>query len=115
QGDGSAWRNFVYVEDLALGNVAALKDAAKNQTFNLEGSERTTVRQIADKVKEAFPSADIRYVAARAGDLEPKRVSNKKAWDLLGWKPTVSFDEGADHYIAWAREALEADKKPAAA
>ena len=114
QGDGSAWRNFVYVEDLALGNVAALQDAAKNETFNLEGSERTSVRQIADKVKEFFPSADIRYVDARAGDLAPKVVSNQKAFDRLGWKPTVSFDEGAESYIRWAQENLEAQKRPAA-
>lgn len=115
QGDGSAWRNFVYVEDLALGNVAALQDAAKNETFNLEGSERTSVRQIADMVKEFFPQADIRYVDARAGDLAPKIVSNKKAEKLLGWKPTVSFQEGAASYIRWAQESLQAQKRPAAA
>lgn len=115
QGDGSAWRNFVYVEDLALGNVAALQDAAKNQTFNLEGSERTSVRQIADMVKEFFPKADIRYVEARAGDLAPKIVSNKKAEQLLGWKPTVSFEDGAARYIRWAQESLQAQKRPALA
>ncbi|MBI2362387.1 MAG: NAD-dependent epimerase/dehydratase family protein [Elusimicrobia bacterium] len=115
QGDGSAWRSFVYVEDLALGNVAALQDAAKNQTYNLEGSERTSVRQIADKVKASFPDADIRYVDARAGDLAPKVVSNRKALKELGWKPTVSFDEGADSYIRWAKENLQAQKKPALA
>lgn len=114
QGDGSQWRSFVYVEDLALGNVAALQDTAKNETFNLEGTERTTVRQIADKVQEFFPKADIRYVDARAGDLAPKIVSNKKAFDRLGWKPTVAFDTGAESYIRWAQSNLEAQKRPAA-
>ena len=104
QGDGSAWRSFVYVEDLALGNVAALKAEAKNRTYNLEGSERTSVRQIADKVKKFFPKADIRYVDARAGDLAPKTVSNRRAAAELGWKPTVSFDDGAERYIRWVQE-----------
>jgi len=30
-GDGSQYRRFVYVEDLAEGNVLALKEIAKNQ------------------------------------------------------------------------------------
>lgn len=36
-GDGSQYRNFIYIEDLALGNVAALQDMGKNQTYNLLG------------------------------------------------------------------------------
>jgi UDP-glucose 4-epimerase len=115
QGDGSAWRSFVYVEDLALGNVAALKDAAKNRTYNLEGSEQTSIRQIADMVKKFFPKADIRYVEARAGDLAPKLVSNKRAAAELGWKPTVSFEDGAERYIRWAKDNMAAEKKPAVA
>src|SRR5262249_30441605 len=43
-GDGTQWRSLVAVEDLALGNVAALQEAAKNQTYNLEGPERIEVR-----------------------------------------------------------------------
>jgi nucleoside-diphosphate-sugar epimerase len=110
QGDGSQWRSFIYVEDLALGNVAALQDAAKNQTFNLDGSERVTVRQIADKVLEAFPGADVRYVESRAGDTKSKAVASRKAKELLGWAPTVSFQEGADSYIRWAKEAAASRK-----
>ena len=34
-GDGMQFRNFVYVEDLAEGNVLALQSAAKNRTYNL--------------------------------------------------------------------------------
>src|SRR5262249_33713490 len=32
-GNGMQWRSLLAVEDLALGNVAALKDAARNQTY----------------------------------------------------------------------------------
>ena len=34
-GDGSQYQNFIYVEDLAEGNVVALKDTAENKTYNL--------------------------------------------------------------------------------
>ena len=104
QGDGSAWRRFVYVEDLALGNVAALKPEAANQIINLEGVEKVSVRQVADKVKASFPDAEVRYIEARSGDLDAKLVSGAKAKKLLGWEPTVGFDEGAESYIRWVKD-----------
>ena len=44
QGDGSAHRKFIYVEDIALGNVAALSPDAKNQVINLEGPRNISVK-----------------------------------------------------------------------
>src|SRR3954469_24342290 len=52
-GDGSQSRRFVYVEDLAEGVVRALAPAAANRTYNLVGSEDTSVREIALAVREA--------------------------------------------------------------
>ncbi len=104
QGDGSQWRRFVYVEDLAWGNVAALRPEAANQIFNLEGSERVSVRQVAEKVQSSFPGTEVRYTPARSGDLDPKLVSAVKAKKLLDWEPTVGFDEGSELYIRWVNE-----------
>jgi len=39
-GKGDQYRNFIYVRDLAEGHVAAMKDAAINQTYNLEGTRK---------------------------------------------------------------------------
>jgi UDP-glucose 4-epimerase len=38
-GDGSQTRQFIYVKDLARGNVACLDAAAANETFNLNGRQ----------------------------------------------------------------------------
>jgi len=104
QGDGSQWRSLVAVEDLALGNVAALQDAARNQTYNLDGPERVEVRRVAEKVRQFFPDLEIRHGEARPGDLSPKVVSSEKAFAHLGWKPHIPFDEGAERYIKWMEQ-----------
>ena len=52
QGDGSQFRKFVYVKDLAKGNAAALKNKEKHRAFNLEGSEQVSIKQIAETVKK---------------------------------------------------------------
>jgi UDP-glucose 4-epimerase len=103
-GDGTQWRSLVAVEDLALGNVAALQNAAKNQIYNLDGPERIEVRRIAEKVRQFFPEVEIHYAEGRPGDLRPKLVSSRKAFAQLGWKPQVVFEEGAERYVKWAEE-----------
>jgi UDP-glucose 4-epimerase len=104
QGDGRQWRSLVAVEDLARGNVAALQDAARNQTYNLDGAERIEVGRIAEKVRQFFPDVEARYTDSRPGDLRPKVVSSRKALAHLGWRPQIAFDDGAERYIEWVQQ-----------
>jgi UDP-glucose 4-epimerase len=103
-GDGSQYRNFIYVEDLAEGNVAALKDIAKNKTYNLEGMRKVTVKEVAETVKKLMGDVKIEYKEARPGDFEGKIVSNAKSKSELGWEPKVDFEEGVKRYIDWYKE-----------
>ena len=103
-GDGSQYRNFVYVEDLALGNVAALKNVAANQTYNLEGSKPITIKEVAETVKKLVGDVEIEYIDARAGDYQGKLISIEKAREELNWEPTVSLEEGVARYIEWYKE-----------
>src|SRR5262249_50733140 len=54
-GDGSQYRNYVYVEDLADAHVLALGSEGANGTFNLEGREQVTVRELVDAVVAVVP------------------------------------------------------------
>ena len=66
-GDGSQFRKFVYVEDLAEGNVLALQSIAKNKIYNLDGKEKITIKQIAETVKKVLGNVTIEYTPARPG------------------------------------------------
>lgn len=104
-GDGSQYRNFIYVEDLADGNVAALKDDGKNQIYNLEGSRAISVKEVAETVKELLgEGVNIEYKEARPGDYGGKFVSQAKAKRELDWEPKVDFLEGMKRYIEWYKE-----------
>jgi len=103
-GDGSQYRNFVYVEDLALGSVAALDTVASNQTYNLDGNRPVTIREVAETVKKLLGNVEIEYRDARAGDYQGKLVSVEKARKELNWEPKVSLEEGIARYIGWYKE-----------
>lgn len=102
-GDGSQYRRFVYVEDLAEGNVLAMKPEARNRTYNLEGTERVTIRQMAETIQRLIGDVKIEYIDPRPGDFGGKEVSNRRAKIELGWEPRVSFQEGVRRYIEWYR------------
>jgi UDP-glucose 4-epimerase len=100
-GDGNQSRQFVYVEDLADGVVAALVPQAEGRTYNLVGDETVTVREVADVVGRLVGDVEIVHAPGRPGDLGRARISGERAFDELGWRATTSFEEGVRRYIAW--------------
>lgn len=104
-GDGSQYRNFIFVEDLAEGNVAALRDVAKNQIYNLEGLRPVSIKEVAETVKKFFPGLSVDFKESRAGDFVGRKASNEKAWRDLRWKPKVDLEEGIGRYLEWYRQA----------
>jgi UDP-glucose 4-epimerase len=103
-GDGNQSRNFIFVKDLAEGNVAALKDVAKNKTYNLEGMRPITVKEVAETVKKLIGDVEIEYKEGRPGDFGGKTVSAEKAKKELDWGPKVDFEEGVRRYIEWYKQ-----------
>jgi len=103
QGDGSQARNFVYITDLAEGNVAALRDEAVNQTYNLDGIRPVTIKEVAEIVQSLIPGTEIQYVDARPGDFKGFSASSEKALHDLDWRATTDIHEGIRRYIEWAK------------
>jgi len=104
-GDGTQGRCFIYVEDLAEGNVAAIQEAGKNEIFNLAGSQFVTMNQIVAGLEKIFGKLQIRYEPARPHDFRGAVVSAKKAAKLLQWEAKIPFQEGLRKYV----EAVKAE------
>ncbi len=102
-GDGSQYRSFIYVEDLAEGNVAALEEKAGNQVYNLDGIRPITIKEVAETVARLIPGTNIEYKPGRPGDFKGKIASNEKVSRELGWQPKIDLEEGIKKYIEWYR------------
>jgi UDP-glucose 4-epimerase len=102
-GDGKQGRCWIYIEDLAEGNVAALGDGGKNEIINLAGPEFVTMNQIAEALKEILGDIPVKYEAARPHDFEGAVTSIEKAERLLGWKPKTPFKEGLRKYVQYVK------------
>ncbi len=103
-GKGDQYRKFVYVRDMAEAHVLAMAEAAASQTYNLEGSRRVTVLEVAEGIRRVLgDSVRIEFVPERPGDFGGKDISGEKALRELGWKPQVEFEEGLRRTIDWFR------------
>jgi UDP-glucose 4-epimerase len=102
-GDGNQGRCFIYVEDLANGNVAASQPKARNQVINLAGTEFITVNNIVETLRESFTDLKVEHSPPRPNDFKGAIVNIQKARKLLGWEPRTKFKTGLKKYITYAR------------
>ena len=98
-GDGSQGRCWIYVEDLAEGNVKAMTPQAKNQVINLAGEEFVTINQIVEQLKQHFGEIPVEHKPPRPGDFKGVIVKIDKAKQLLNWQPKTKFTQGLAKYI----------------
>ena len=114
-GDGSQFRNYVYVDDLAGAHLAALADAAENEVFNLKGPEPVTIRRIAEEIGELLGAPfTIEGGPLEPGDYEGRVISGEKAKRVLGWEPATPFTEGLRRYVDWYTEKAALAARPGA-
>jgi UDP-glucose 4-epimerase len=96
-GDGNQTRDFTFVENVVNANRCCLTapDAAAGGVYNVGGGHRLSVNDLAEKIARLM-GKDIRPVheKPRPGDVRDSQADAARARTLLGWKESVSVDEG---------------------
>jgi UDP-glucose 4-epimerase len=95
-GDGLQSRDFTYIDNVVLGNLLAMDaPGVSGEVFNVACGSQHTLLAIAEAIG-AFLGRPLerRHVAPRAGDVRHTKADIGKAERLLGFRPTVQFDDG---------------------
>jgi GDP-L-fucose synthase len=101
-GTGRASREFLYVDDAAVGLVLALEQYDDPEPINLGVNSEITIADLAAKIGELTGFAGSIEWDGSKPDGQPRRaVDGSKAERLLGWKPQVSLDDGLRQTIDW--------------
>lgn len=103
--DGTCVRDYIHVKDLAEAHLLALEyleRGGSSDVFNLGNGTGYSVREIIDTARRVT-SKEIKAVAEprRGGDPSVLIASNKKAAEVLGWKPNRSLEEIVADAWAW--------------
>jgi UDP-glucose 4-epimerase len=104
QGDGSQGRQFTHASDIAHAFYTASRSEMNGVAMNIVAPETISVRQLAEKVVERFPT-ELAFGEARPGDVPPALVSSERAKQLLGWEAAMPFDQGLDELITGVLQA----------
>jgi dTDP-glucose 4,6-dehydratase len=105
-GDGSAVRDYIYVEDHCRGIDAALHRGVVGEAYNLGTGLETSGNEVAAAVVEliGLDPARVQRVIDRAGHDYRYALDVRKAKDQLGWSAEVGFREGMERTVHWYRE-----------
>jgi dTDP-L-rhamnose 4-epimerase len=111
--DGRQSRDFVHVSDVAAAVAAALDPgSADDEALNVAAGRGVSVLDVAQTLarvlgKEIEPEISGSY---RAGDIRHCFGDAAKAERLLGWRPTVAFDDGMRELADWLVTQSAVDK-----
>ena len=106
-GDGSQTRSFCYVTDLVEALVRLMNTEGFIGPVNLGNPGEFTILELAEKVLKLTGSRSRIVHAALPQDDPVRRCPDiSLAGEKLGWKPTISLDEGLPPTIAYFREKL---------
>jgi nucleoside-diphosphate-sugar epimerase len=112
-GDGEQTRDFTYVADVVDAVLRACHAPnASGEVINIATGGRISLNQLFETVKRQVGSnLQPIYSDPRAGDVRDSQADISKAQRLLGYSPSVSFDEGLGRTVAWYRESMVAGRK----
>ncbi|GAC1358072.1 MAG: SDR family oxidoreductase [Ktedonobacteraceae bacterium] len=102
--DGEQRKDYVYVDDVARANVLALT-ADTNDIFCIGTGRGVSVNEIyATLAKITGHKPEIIRAPKRPGDIYLTYFDSSKAERILGWKPGVTFEEGARATVNFFRQ-----------
>ena len=102
-GDGAQTRDFTYVSNVVDGVLrAARAPGVAGEIFNIATSGRVSLNQLLATLKGLTDSAvEPTFAERRSGDVRDSQADISKAERLLGYRPTVGFEEGLRRTVAW--------------
>jgi UDP-glucuronate 4-epimerase len=100
-GDGQQSRDFTYVDDIARGTIMALKPVGY-AIVNLGSDKPVSIMDVLHVIERMIGKrAQLEFKAAHPADVPTTWANITRARELLGWKPTVSVEEGIARFVEW--------------
>ena len=101
-GDGSATREFLYVEDAAEGVLLAAERYNESEPVNLGSSLEISIKDLTETIARAtgFTGA-IAWDTSKPNGQPRRKLDVSRANELFGFKSHITFEEGLQRTIAW--------------
>lgn len=105
-GDGQQTMDFIHVRDVARANILGAKSKVSDQVFNVASGTETSLAQLAAALTSVMGRNGLtpEFEPERSVNPVPRRLaSTAKAEELLGFRSTISLEQGLRELITWWR------------
>jgi GDP-L-fucose synthase len=104
-GDGSATREFLYVEDAARGILLAAEKYNKSDPVNLGSSFEISIKDLVELIaKETGFKGKIKWDSSKPNGQPRRKLDVSRAKKEFGFESTTTFEDGLRKTIKWYRE-----------
>ncbi len=105
-GDGEQTRDYIYVDDVVAGFLAAIDREAEG-VFNIGTGIETSVLELGRKLAAAHGTEFTpKMCPPRPGEVQRIAIDPSRAARDLGWRAEVELADGLERTLAWARAQL---------
>lgn len=105
-GSGKARREFIYVDDLARALAYLMDNYSEKEVINIGSGEDVSIGELAERVKDIVGYEGTIHYDTSKPDGMMKRVLDSSKMNQLGFKPTVSLQEGLAKTYAYYQDLL---------
>jgi len=106
-GDGSATREFLYVEDAAEGILLAAERYDSSEPVNLGSGFEISIKDLLTTIaRHTGYAGQIVWDTSKPNGQPRRALNTDRAWERFGFRATTGFDEGLRRTVAWYRETL---------
>jgi len=107
--DGEQSRGFTYIDNVMQANwLAANAKETQGEAVNISTKNAVTVNTVVNVIKKLLGKENIKpvYAPPRPGDIKQSLADVKRAKEIIGYEPFISFEEGITKAINWYKENL---------
>ena len=108
-GDGSTSRDYTYIDDIVDGIVKSCAYVMENsnvyEIINIGSNNPISLKEMIEVIgKELHIEPKIKELPMQPGDVDRTYADITKAKNLIGYAPSISFEEGIKRCIKWYKE-----------
>ena len=107
-GDGSATRDFMYVEDTAKGLILAAEKYDDDAPLNIGTSRETSIKELTETICELMDyNGNVVWDKTKSNGQPRRCISNLRAKEMIGFEATTKLKDGLRNTIEWFIENQE--------
>ena len=100
-GTGKPLREFLHVDDLSRAIIFLINNQPEHSLLNIGSGYEVSISVLAEKIKEVIEFKGDLVFDSSMPDGNPRKLLDSSKLFNLGWKPSMSIDEGLKDTYKW--------------